>query len=166
MSETAKPPMMRRRMRVVLFASLALNLVIIGLVVGVIANGGPPARADHRDRDPVMPYTRAFDEQQRRKLRDAYRSSFAPKPGSGKPDLVAGYRQAVDVLRAEPFDALQMNAVVGQQKAHSDRRQKSGQDILTSFLAAMSPKERMAYADRLEVEIERMSSRQKRWHKD
>jgi uncharacterized membrane protein len=166
MSETAKPPVMRRRMRIVLFASLALNLVIVGLVVGVVANGGPPSRADHRDRDPVMPYTRAFDEKQRRNLRDAYRSSFAPRPGSGKPDLVAGYRQAVEVLRADPFDISQLTAVVGRQKAQADRRQKSGQDILTSFLAAMSPEERLAYADRLEVEIERMSSRQKRWHKD
>lgn len=166
MSETPKTPVVRRRLRIVLFASLALNLVIVGLVVGVIANGGPPERAGHRDRDPVMPYTRAFNEDQRRSLRNAYRNALAPRSGSDKPDLVSGYRQAVEVLRADPFDVSRLNDVVGQQRDHADRRQKAGQDILTSFLSAMTPEERNAYADRLEVEVERMSSRQKRWHKD
>ena len=165
MTETPKKPMMPRKIRIVLFVSLALNLVVVGLVAGMIAKGGP-SHAGYRDRDPVMPYTRAFNEEQRRDLRRALRGAYVARPQQEKSDLVDGYKQALAALRAAPFDVRKLEAVVAQQKAHATRRQGAGQAVLSQFLSAMTPQERAAYADRLEIEIDRMSERRERWHKD
>ena len=144
--------------RVVFFASLALNLLVVGLVAGLIWNGGPPRADALSGRDGVTPYTRAFDDSQRRAIRRALRRAFV----EGRRDregLVGPYREALELLRADPFDAVAMAAVLDRQAAFSEQRRQRGQEVLTRFLAGLSVAERQAYADRLEDEIARLQRR-------
>ncbi len=167
MTQPSEKPPMGRRIRLVLFVSLALNLVVIGLVAGVVFKGGPPPRGTSRGFETVLPYSRAFTEDQRQDLRRELRKSFAPrkddKRGGG---MVESYREALEVLREDPFERARFDAVIGKQKALAEKRHGSGQELLIKYLEAMTPQERAAYAVRLEAEIVKMSQRGKRWHKD
>lgn len=146
-----------RWLRGVLFVSLALNLAVAGMVIGHALGGGPPDRRDRRaGDDPVIPYTRALDEDQRRMLGRTLRDSFKRQRDGGD------YRFALEVLREEPFDAEKMTSVLQAQGARAEARRSTGQAALTHFLSNLSPKERHAYADRLERQIEQMEERRAR----
>lgn len=158
MTEDAKKPKMTLGMRIVLFASLATNLAVAGVVAGLYLNrpdmerGAPP-----RGRDFVFPYTHALDEDQRRDLGRALRSRIEDKrdaPG----DFLAGYRSAIETLRTEPFDQDAFAATLNRQGARAERRQKEGQEMLVEYVARLSPEEREAYARRLEVKIDEIGA--------
>ena len=153
---------MRGWLKAVLFGSLALNLLVAGLAVGVVFDG-PPGHPP-RDRDPALPFTRAFDEDQRHDLRRALRKEFDKRRGDGS-GLIEDYREALAVLRAEPFDAEALKAALDKQGARAETRRERGQQILAEMLAGMSPADRKAYADRLERELDEILERRARWTK-
>ncbi|CUH82452.1 periplasmic heavy metal sensor [Tropicibacter naphthalenivorans] len=149
-------------LRVVLFASLALNVLVIGLAVGAVLHG-PPDRGK-RDRDPALPFTRAFDDHQRGELRDRLRADFDATRGQG-PGFMAGYQEALSVLRADPFDADRLRDLLDDQGRVADARRKRGQDVLATYLGSLTPSERAAYADRLQAELEEIMAKRDRWKK-
>jgi uncharacterized membrane protein len=153
----------RRWTRVALFVSLALNLAVVGVIVGHVLSDGPPDRRDRRTGDdPVIPYTRAFDDHQRRELGRSLRDSFERKRfGSGS--FMADYRAALAVLRADPFDPDALQTILQAQAAQAETRRAAGQGVLTAYLASLDSEARRAYADRLEAQIEKMEERRKRW---
>ena len=65
------------------------------------------------------------------------------------------------VLRAEPFDAGAFAEVLDRQNARAAARQQRGQEILVSYVAAMSPEGRAAFADRVAEALERGDRRHK-----
>ncbi|WP_425102454.1 periplasmic heavy metal sensor [Tropicibacter sp. S64] len=159
-----KPPRTRPWLRALLFVSLALNLVVVGLAVGLVLRGGPP-HPPRGGADYVIPYTRALDEDQRRAVWRDLRQDFRDKrrqdaPG---PDMIADYRDALDVLRADPFDPAAMMAVLERQTARATDRQVTGQKVLSAYLASLSPTDRAAYAARLAQEIDQLEQRRNRW---
>lgn len=148
-------------LRVVLFGSLALNVAVIGLVAGVAVKG-PPSHG--RDRDPALPFTRAFDDDQRRDLQKAFRKAFdADKAKPDRAGLIAGYRTALDLLRADPFAPEAFRAHLGEQSTRAERRRIQGQEVLAQYVETMSAQERAAYADRLEAELDKIIERRMRW---
>ena len=144
--------------RGLLFASLALNLLIAGLAVGVVLKG-PPRHASP-EQGPALPYTRAFDEDQRRTLRRAFRGEMTRRAGRG--DVLADYNRALALLRADPFDAAALRDALKKQHMRADSRRTRGQEILLDMLGSLSVEERQAYADRLEREVTRISERRGR----
>lgn len=164
----AKTYRMRPTLRVVLFLSLAMNLVVVGLVAGFIVRGGPPHPPKRGGSDYVIPYTRAFDEDQRKDVWRSLKRDFAERRerGGDRAGVIAGYNQALEVLRAEPFDQAAMIAVLEGQTARANERLAAGQQVLTNHLSALTQAERAAYADRLAREIERLEERRSRWGSD
>lgn len=146
-----------RWLRGVLFVSLALNLAVVGLVGGMLLNGPPVSRADRSD--PALPYTRAFDEDQRRELRRALRGSIRGDGRSMRAAYLADYQQALMLLRGEPFDPAALKAVLDAQGSRAVDVRMRGQDVLMTYLSDMPETERRAYADRLEQELEKMRHR-------
>lgn len=146
---------MRGWLRVVLFASLAMNLLIVGLVAGAAFRGGPFRDGGPGGREPVTPYTRAFEEDQRKDLRRALARAFVGARDGTRSEITLAYREALGLLRADPYDADAMRAVLRKQAELSDTRRRKGEDVLGSYLAGMTVEERRAYADRLEAEIVR-----------
>lgn len=149
----------RRWMRIALFGSLAVNLAVVGLVVGAVVKG-PPEDDKHFQMPPdtAVPYARAFEGDEKRALRRALRGAYAGlRPDPAGP--LQGYRDAIDVLRSEPFDAGALSEVLEGQNAQTEARRRLGQEALVSVLADLSPEARLAYAARLEAEIDALVER-------
>lgn len=164
--ETGLTPKAGRGMRWLLIASLALNLLVVGIVVGAMFGG--PGR-DHRagqPRDAVAPYTRALAPRDRRALRRELRQSlFDRRPSSDA--LAAPYMQVVALLRAAPFDADALRTALTAQSAQAQARLTAGREVLLAHISAMTDAERRAYSDRLEAEIARLADdRRPGWRRD
>ncbi|SMX49290.1 periplasmic heavy metal sensor [Maliponia aquimaris] len=147
----------RRWVRVLLFVSLALNLLVVGAVTGFVLKGPQLVRGDRAD--PVLPYTRAFDEDQRHALWRDLRSGLPREGAPLREGYLEDYRTALEILRADPYDPARMEALLAAQAARGAEVRARGQKVLSAYLAAMDPEARRAYADRLEQEIGKMHRR-------
>lgn len=156
MADASSAPRLRLWLRLVLFASLALNLLVVGVIVGVIASGGPPARGGLDRGDLVTPYTRAMTEAQRTELRRALRRGFLrERLRHGGLPQAEDYRAAQEILMRDPFDRAALAQVLDRQADGARQRLALGQVVLLDFLDQMTPADRRAYADRLAQEIDR-----------
>lgn len=150
-----------RGMRIVLFASLALNLAVAGVVAGFLVMGPPPPPRDRPGGDdPALPYTRALSPEQRGDLRDQLRGkAFGDRREMAdvRRAVLADYQRAVAVLRADPFDPAALEALMVEQAARSAEVRARGHAVLSSYVAQMTAEERAAYADRLEETLQRFA---------
>lgn len=151
MSETGNDSAPRegapRWMKITLVVSLALNLLVAGMVGGAVLRHGmrpgdhhPPGRA-HLGRA----YVQALDRADRRAL---WREMHANRPA---PAAHADPDAVLRALRASPFDPAALRSVMERQRQAGLERMRRGQRLLQDRLAAMSDAERAAYADRLET---------------
>lgn len=145
-------PKSGRKLRIALAVSVALNLLIVGLVAGAMLRGGPPDRMV-RDLD-FGPFTEALTSEDR----DALRRDFirqAPDLRDMRRQMRDDFRSVLAALRADPFDAEALRDVVANQGDRMAARLALGQDLILARIAAMTPAERAAFADRLERRLER-----------
>lgn len=143
----------KRWVRVIFVMSLALNLLVVGLVAGAFfGNGGKhPGRSVELG---LGPYTRALDVDVRRALVERLRKT--PELGRRVRNARrSDFRQMLVALRQEPFDQEAVLAIMEKQRAHTLTVQTAGQSALVDALVSMSPEQRAAFADRLENEIKR-----------
>lgn len=143
-------------MRIVLFVSLALNLLIVGLVVGAVASGQGPGkpRVDFN----LGPFVRALDEEDRRAIvRDVRRNSEnrAISPRERRADLL----EMIELLRADTFDEAAMLALLAEQRSKGEQLVATAHEALVDRLAASTPERRATFADRLEDEMRRQPRR-------
>jgi len=149
-AEPATPPAGKagRGIRIALGISVALNLLVAGLVAGAVLRDGGPRDRMVRDLD-LGPFTEAF----RPEDRDALRREFiARMPGMRdmRQEMRGDFGALLDVLRAEPFDLDAARAILDRQRGRMQERVDLGQALIVDRLAAMSAEERAAFADRLE----------------
>lgn len=141
---------MRPWLKVVLFASLALNLAVAGLVIGAAVKYGP--RDGHRPPrvDMMMgPYTRALSHQERRDIGARLRHEYkAERPTRAQ--IRAQFDEVLVALRAQPFDAAAVEQLFKRQLEAGMERQALGQRLLLKHLTEMSDAERAEFATRLE----------------
>lgn len=146
-----------RILRVALFVSLAVNLAIAGLVAGAFLDGrrmGPPPRFDLS----LGPVGQALDEADRRAILRDLRARPDLRP-PGPRARQAHFRDLLAVLRAEPFERGEIEALLADHRRHGAALLDAGQAALLDRIAAMSPEERAAFADRLEAEVSRNHGR-------
>ncbi|KMK68101.1 periplasmic heavy metal sensor [Puniceibacterium sp. IMCC21224] len=148
----------RRWVRIALVVSLALNLAVVAALAGLALRGGPKMGNAASEREGGAPYARALEPEDRRvfgrMMRDAFRKS-GPERGA----IAADYRSAVAALRAEPFDPVALEVVLIRQNTRAVERQQLGQGVLLAYITALTPEQRAAYADRLDVGIDRVEDR-------
>ncbi|WP_342076303.1 periplasmic heavy metal sensor [Yoonia sp. SS1-5] len=146
--KVAKPA---RMLRVALVISLALNLLIVGIVVGAAASGkfanGPPRAFDLG----FGPVGRALDRDERRAIGTAMRRDADLRAMNPR----AHVAQMVDVLRQVPFDPDALTAVMQTRQAQMSQIQSKAQANLVAQITAMSPERRQIFADRLAQELQR-----------
>ena len=151
---TDRQPITRdgRLMRIVLVASLALNLLVVGLAAGwALRHAGdphPPSRLDMAG----GPLTRALSPEDRHEIARRMRKAWRAADG-GRADLRDSYDALVADLRAVPFDPASVSARMRQHRERFAIRFEMGQDVLVTHLSNMSDDNRSAYADRLEERI-------------
>lgn len=127
-----------------LVASLALNLFIVAAVAGV-------ALRHHREvRDVGFgPFTEALTREDRAALRDAFMAA-APGFRDRRREAAEDIAGLAAALRADPWDAAAVEALLARQGARAEERFALGRKIFLDRLGQMTPEERAALADRIE----------------
>ncbi|WP_010141908.1 periplasmic heavy metal sensor [Oceanicola sp. S124] len=143
-------------LRILLFASLALNLAVVGLVIGLLSR--TPFKGPPRPDQVAGALTFALSEPDRRAIgREIFREMRAQ--GEGRPNRREEYARVLAALRAEPFQPEDLAQVFALQRDTAMRFQQAGQKALMSRILLMSQDERMAFADRLEEGLQRESGK-------
>ncbi|NBZ87690.1 periplasmic heavy metal sensor [Stagnihabitans tardus] len=147
------PPKPKARARNwLLYGSLALNLLVAGLAVGAWVKG-PPGMRDGRDLGFGM-FDEAFRPEDRMALRDAVRAR-AGDLRAARGQMAGDLAAVAAALRAEPFDATALKAALATQQEHLTARLRIGSEVIGDYLAGLSPKDRAAFAERLEARAKR-----------
>ncbi len=153
-NSTSKRKGNRRWVRVVLFVSLAVNLLVVGLVVGALLSG-----PHGRDRPELRglgygPFVRALSKEERSALHEALARN-ADSFRHNRAELRAQFEALLMALRTEPFDAAEVERLFAEQRDRILERRRLGQASLLERIMAMSPQDRAAYADALDRKFRR-----------
>ncbi len=149
---TGQPkPRIRLWLRVVLGVSLALNLLVLGLVGGAMMRFGGPDGMRPLPRTIGAALFRELPRADRRALSSRSRGSL----GDHQTRRSANLMSLGDALRASPFDPEAVGAVLDQHAAARARVQKSVQQAWLAQVSTMSDEARQAYATRLERVLNR-----------
>lgn len=152
----ARAPM-RRSLRILLFASLAANLVVAGLVAGaVLGKDHRDGRKLPRDSDFMGAYTRALPDQDRRAIGRSIRE-YHRKSGISREQAREQFQEMLATLRTTPFDAQAMRTQMDAQAEASFERRRAAQQFWLDRISAMSDAERQDYADQIEAQVKSMT---------
>jgi len=161
--QPSRPRRMTPGLRIVFFLSLAMNVLIVSVVAGFLLRGDRDGAPPRNARDMVAPYTAALSREDRREIgRKIFQGLRQEGPRRDLRERArAEYEEALDILRADPFDASAFAEVLGRQSSRAADRQKRGEEVLLRHLETMSSAERAAYADRVEEALERSKSKRR-----
>jgi uncharacterized membrane protein len=136
-----------RRWRIAFYASLAVNLLFLGVVGGAILKGPPPRMGGG---DPGLgAYAEALDDEDRKALRMAFRSRES-SVRSVRLAITEHQNAVIAALRARPFQPEALDMTLQRQHATIAEQIAIGQQMLRDRLVAMTDDQRAAFADRLE----------------
>lgn len=159
MTDTPSTPKKRRWLMPLLFASLAVNLLIVGLVVGWSFSDGRTERAKGPIRGVLgEPFARALPESARQSMR----RDITQERGRFKESrdaLRERFQAFLTALRSDPFAPDEINRLLKEQRQVGITRQEFGEELLLRRLSEMSTAERGAYADRLEQQLKSLRRR-------
>lgn len=147
-----------RLWRTVLVLSLALNLAVLGMVVGAGFSG---RFSDHAPRSfdfGLGPVARALDPSERRAVGSVMRRDDALR----SVDLRGNASEMIAALRADPFDPARLETLMADQMVQTAVIQRSAQQALLMEITDMSPERRANFADRLDEELTRRRDRRDR----
>lgn len=142
----------KRFWKVLLGASLALNIAVAGGVAGAFWRHSPEHRSDAGgSRQAMSPYFRALEPEQRRAISKQFRAGRDEK---SKLAAQSQFEAAIRLLRQTPFRAAEFDAVMQQQIVGATQRLQRAQSNLSASIIGMSAPERSAYADRLQAALQ------------
>lgn len=134
-------------LRIVLAISLAINLAVAGLAIGVMMRdqGGRPPRDFNMSFGPVG---KALAPDDRAAIREALRSApdLPPPPPRG----TAALSGLINALTAEPYDAQALHAAILEPADRLVKVQAVAAQALADRIDAMTPQERQTLAARLD----------------
>lgn len=158
---TDTPPTLKKRRWVMplLLASLAVNLLIVGLIVGWAFSDGRTERAKGPIRGVLgEPFVRALPESARQSMRrDIMQERGRFK--ESRDALRDRFQAFLTALRSDPFAPDEVIRLLKEQRQVGITRQEFGEELLLRRLSEMSAEERGAYADRLERQLKSLRPR-------
>ena len=140
-------------MRVLLVVSLALNLLVAGVVVGHVVRDGDHGRGPRPVEIALGPFARAMDAGDRRAILESLRGNPDLQPLS-RDQRAAAFGEILATLRAEPFDRARAEAALSAQAQRVQGLERALQGALLDRLAALTADQRVAFADRLQAELD------------
>ncbi|MCB5409862.1 periplasmic heavy metal sensor [Pseudogemmobacter faecipullorum] len=163
-TESAKAPAGRGPgwVRLVLVASLALNLVGAGLLAGAWLGHDPKAGPGRCDLA-MGPLTAAMTPKDWRAMRPAFLARH-PDLGRGPGALEQEYQPLLAALRRDPVDPAAISAALALLTAHNEQRMGSASEVIGAYLTALPAAERAKYVARLEEVLAKARARQARKH--
>lgn len=132
--------------KILLAVSLALNLMVIGLIAGVMVRGGPLG-AKGPGMGYAAPYVIALPREDRRAVFGAVRRSPDFRDRQARR---ADFQDMLRLLRAHPFDAEAARTILSRQAASVADVQATAQAAWLQVVIEMEPDARSAYADAIE----------------
>lgn len=142
---------MRLGLRILLIASLALNVMIVGVVAGGIMKGRSPGPFGGFDMT-IGPFAEALGDDDRRAIRAELRDRRDIRPPRYE-DRIAAMEGFLASVRAENFDPAAIEAMFAEQRARASNAMEAGQQALLNRITAMDSDERARFAERLEREL-------------
>jgi len=146
-----------RGLRVALMLSVMLNLLVVGVLAGGALrgpHGGPPGLPGQPD---IRALWRALPAEARADLRDMGRERGFPGERMPRPSREERRARADEInagilaaLRAEPFDAAAFSRLIDGDREALARRLDAAREAFAAEVAALSPAERQAMAERLQ----------------
>ncbi len=158
----------RMWLRIILVASLGLNLLVIGLVGGaylrVAKHAGPgesrPPEAQVMRELGLGPFLSAFPHEQRRHMARELREQVG-NFRLNREALLTELTAILASLKAEPYDHTALEAAIDRQKTRINQRSQAGRNVLLSQIGAMTQQERLEFAGRLEKSLNRAMERRR-----
>ena len=138
-----------RWMRVLLVLSLALNLLVAGIVLGDALTDGGAGRGPRPAEMALDPIARALDPEDRRAILQELRGDPDLRP-LGEEERGAALAGIAAAVRAEPFDSGRLREALAVRSDRIAAAQRAVQEALLSRIATMTPEERAAFVERLE----------------
>lgn len=161
--ENSTPSKKRSWLKIVLIASLGLNLLIAGLFIGSFA-GGKYRSADRMPQTlglGMMAYVKPLPKDERqalfrqfRKMKPARREAFQA--------MRAQNSKILGVITADPFDADALAAAFEEQHQVVTGVLSKGRSGLITVISEMTPDERKAYAAAVEEALKKRPKRKKK----
>ncbi|MEM8580233.1 MAG: periplasmic heavy metal sensor [Pseudomonadota bacterium] len=152
MTEAAQKKSWSRGRTALFYVSVAMNVLIVGVIVGALFVGGRPMpRAGF---DGPFPMLRALSEEERGAFVRIVRQSRDSRPERPVKSLRRS-RELLSLLSAEEFDAAKFDALLSDQSRAAAGRADTARVALTVLLSDMSVAQRQAYAARLEASLQR-----------
>lgn len=151
---TQKKPGMKRWIKVIFVLSLAMNLVIVGLVAGAayrIKRFGPPPHVALEG--PGSPVLRALGKEDRREVGRNIRKSYGKHSASSEFEI-AHYQRLADLIAADPVDIEAVREASAGLDDRISQRRLVAREAWMQKLSVMSLEERKAYADRIRAILE------------
>lgn len=148
-----------RGLRIALGLSLAANLLILGLIAGVVLAASGSLGRDRGD-PPLLrsmglgPLIVLLEPADRQALR-ARLEEAAPRLRPDAAGMTRAVRAFTDAIRGDPFDRPAVEAALAAQRAHVRGLQETGHGIVVDYLEQMPVAARDALADRLERRLRR-----------
>lgn len=141
----------RRGMRLALVASLALNLLFLGVMAGGFIKAGrmgPPQVSSATD---LRTLWRALPDEARQSIRSDQHGGGSPGArGARREQMQARNAEALALLRAEVFDAGAFLTLLEADHRVRAERLNSAHTALVGQLDGLAPNERAMMAERLE----------------
>ncbi|PYF09793.1 Spy/CpxP family protein refolding chaperone [Rhodobacter viridis] len=167
--ETTPPPVepaprigLRGWMKFAFIGSVTLNFLVLGTVVGgVIAHRmQPPPPGLDRGAEMMTfgPLGGAFNREDRQAMRLAAEgrgANFQAMQAAVQSD----FSRLEAALKADPFDAAGVKAVLADMRARTLKRMDIGETLMLERLQTMTPKQRERFVERLRHGVERFSKR-------
>ncbi len=143
-----------RRLRLALICSLAVNLLVIGMVSGAVINfrksGGERVSAV----DGPNPFLRAMNREDARQLRGAVNAAIG-SPHARRAESRRTMQALLDELRAETFSPDGLTQAFQALNNDNSKRIVAGQQAMLDYLLSMDAEARADFATRLEEAVTR-----------
>jgi len=151
---------MSGKLKALLITSLTVNFLVLGAVLGVVIEHRREPPPPERSLDAITfgPLGGAFDRDDRAAMRQAARAQGADLVAL-RQEMRGDFARLLAALKADPFDPAALQAVLSQMQARTEKRMEMGQSLMLARVAAMTPEQRVALAERLSRGIEKFEHR-------
>ncbi len=136
-----------KALKVAFVISLAMNVMVIGVIGGGVLNGKRPAPMGGYDVS-LGEFGKALSRDERAKIRNDLRAN----PNFRLPSRAtreASVQEFITAVRAEPFDVTVIEGIFAAQRDRGAQAMQAVQDALVKRLVEMTAQERQAFADRV-----------------
>ena len=150
MDGTETTPAPAGKARVALILSLAVNLLLVGLIGGAMLGGRGPMGPGRAAVDVGFgPLSAALTPDDRRALRDRFIEKL-PEFRAEREASRAEFEAFAAVMRAEPWDRAAAEAILQRQGERGLARLDAGRTLMLDYIAGLTSEARRAFADRIE----------------